>query len=383
MNAVAPLVPAKVDLRSYDWFPFHHKRLRQSAFWKRASDLACRISVDFWSEAYEQVPAASLPNDDYLLSDWAGFGRRDLSAWLAVKDEVMGAWTLCSDGRWYHPTLSEVALMAWVKRRLDLWAKECDRVRKENGRREKAGLPALMAPPRPSNDPLIDVEDGSPSSGRDIVSESCPSETSTPTERHPPESDDDPAENALTRTRTRTLKEVSSSPCSEDTRSRAPLSEKSAAKPMAPRKHLFPTDGFTRFYDKFPRKKARQEAAKAFSQIEKADDTPFEALLGGIDAFWRDNPDLTFWPYPASWLRGRRWEDAPASTRSAGPLSHPNGTSEPPLDLGGGLLVARSAIRSFWSRRRWDDQWGPPPDHPGCRIPHDTLATIMDERAAA
>lgn len=112
----APLVPASVDLRAYDWFPLKHKRLRKSAFWARASDTAKAISLELWCEAYEQVPAGSVPDDDHQLSDWAGYGRRDLTQWLAVKAEVMSAWVRCSDGRWYHPTLCEVALESWLER---------------------------------------------------------------------------------------------------------------------------------------------------------------------------------------------------------------------------------------------------------------------------
>lgn len=126
----APLTPEDCDLQAFDWFPFHHKRLRQSAFWKRASDAACRVSVELWAEAFAQVPAGSLPDDDVQLSDWTGFGRRDVSAWLAVKDEVMSAWVKCSDGRWYHPELCEVACEAWAQRQVHLAKQTSARARK-------------------------------------------------------------------------------------------------------------------------------------------------------------------------------------------------------------------------------------------------------------
>jgi hypothetical protein len=107
------MTPEDCDLRSMAWFPLHHKRLRRSSWWLKASDQAKAISVELWCEAYEQVPAASLPDDDIALSVAAGFGRRDLSGWLAVKAEVMGPWVLCADGRWYHPTLAEIAVETW------------------------------------------------------------------------------------------------------------------------------------------------------------------------------------------------------------------------------------------------------------------------------
>lgn len=105
----APPVPADADLTGFGWFPLHHKRLKQSEWWLSASDLARSRNVDLWAEAFEQVPAASLPDSDVILAKMAGFGR-DIAGWRMAKAEIMAPWTLCSDGRWYHPTLAEVAL---------------------------------------------------------------------------------------------------------------------------------------------------------------------------------------------------------------------------------------------------------------------------------
>ncbi len=104
-----PLTPPGSNLQSYDWFPLFHKKLRRSNFWRSSTDQVCRISVDFWAECYEQIPVASLPDDDSFLSDMAGFGRRNLKPWLALKPLVMAPWTLCKDGRWYHPVLAAIA----------------------------------------------------------------------------------------------------------------------------------------------------------------------------------------------------------------------------------------------------------------------------------
>lgn len=127
----APLTPSDCDLSAYDWFPLKHKRLMRSAWWLRASDRAKALNIELWCAAYEEVPAASLPDDDVALSEIAGFGRRDLTAWLAIKDEVMAPWVLCSDGRWYHETLAEVANEAWVSRQEILKAREAERLRKQ------------------------------------------------------------------------------------------------------------------------------------------------------------------------------------------------------------------------------------------------------------
>lgn len=109
-----PFTPPDCDLRSQDWMELRFKQLRNSDFWLDASDQVKVISIELWCASYEQVPAASLPARDDRLSEFAGFGRRGLQEWHAVKEEVMKAWTMCSDGRWYHPTVAEVALKAWI-----------------------------------------------------------------------------------------------------------------------------------------------------------------------------------------------------------------------------------------------------------------------------
>lgn len=109
-----PLVPAGVSMGNNDWFPLHFRRMRKSRWWRVSSDIARSRSIDLWGYAYEETPAGSLADDDVELADFAGFGR-DVRAWLEHKEEILAAWILCSDGRYYHPTLCEVILEAWEK----------------------------------------------------------------------------------------------------------------------------------------------------------------------------------------------------------------------------------------------------------------------------
>lgn len=110
----APLVPPECTMAGNDWFPLHFDRLRRSKWWRRATDLARARNVMLWGEAYKQVPAGSLPDDDDDLAEAAGFGM-DVDAFLAAKAEIMAPWTKCSDGRWYHPTVCDVVLEAWER----------------------------------------------------------------------------------------------------------------------------------------------------------------------------------------------------------------------------------------------------------------------------
>src|SRR5574343_966921 len=98
-----PLMPAEAELRSFDFFPLYHKRLRRSSWWLRSSHVVRSITIDLWCEAYEQQPVASLPGDDWELAGIAGFGRNGMDDWMAIRDAVMEPWVLCSDGRYYHP----------------------------------------------------------------------------------------------------------------------------------------------------------------------------------------------------------------------------------------------------------------------------------------
>lgn len=126
---VRPLTPAGCDLRSQDWFALEHKRLRRSSFWMTASDAARAISVDLWCEAYEQVPAGSIPSDERELALLAGFGKRGVEDWRAISEEVLAPWVLCDDGRYYHPVLCEVALKAWTLKLKDRVRKNTDGAR--------------------------------------------------------------------------------------------------------------------------------------------------------------------------------------------------------------------------------------------------------------
>lgn len=110
-----PLVPPEVDLRGYDFMPFYGHHLFGSDFNSRVSDAGWRAAVTLWWAAWNQVPAASLPNNEAALCRLADLGR-DLKAWRKVKADALHGFIECSDGRLYHKALSVWALEAWAKR---------------------------------------------------------------------------------------------------------------------------------------------------------------------------------------------------------------------------------------------------------------------------
>ena len=70
-------------------------------------------------------------------------------------------------------------------------------------------------------------------------------------------------------------------------------------------------DYFADFWSKYPKKKAKGDAEKAWKKIKP---TEYDALFAGLEAQKKSNDWLKdggkFIPYPASWLNGRRWEDS-------------------------------------------------------------------------
>lgn len=111
-----PLTPPDCDLRDFSYMPLDVARLRDSEAAVVLSDAEFRAAIMLWCAAWHQVPAASLPADDRLLASLAGYGR-DRSKWKKVKDGALRGFIECSDGRLYHPVISEKAAEAHQKRR--------------------------------------------------------------------------------------------------------------------------------------------------------------------------------------------------------------------------------------------------------------------------
>ncbi len=110
----APLTPSDCDLRGYNWMPLFGGKLFTSKFAAHAADAVFRAALRLWWEAWLQVPAASLPDDDMELCLLAGCERR---TWAKLKaSDVLHGFVKCADGRLYHPLLAPHAKVAWDRR---------------------------------------------------------------------------------------------------------------------------------------------------------------------------------------------------------------------------------------------------------------------------
>jgi hypothetical protein len=115
MSDLAPLVPADCDLRGYEFMPLYGTHLFGSEFNARATDEAWRAALTLWWAAWNQCPAASLPNDDIALCRLADLGR-DMKRWAKIKGDALHGFVECTDGRLYHRFLAPLAIEAWERR---------------------------------------------------------------------------------------------------------------------------------------------------------------------------------------------------------------------------------------------------------------------------
>ena len=78
---------------------------------------------------------------------------------------------------------------------------------------------------------------------------------------------------------------------------------------------------FDDFWLLYPRRVARRDAMKAWAQMTQAEQ--MAAVVAMVD--WRRvwaTKDREFLPYPATWLRGARWEDELPDTDAPGAAAH-------------------------------------------------------------
>ena len=128
-NLPAPLVPAGVILRDFAYMPLDVVRLRDSDLVAEVSPEAFRCAVLLWCVSWHQVPAGSLPDDDLLLANYAGFGRV-VREWKKHRTGALHGWIKCADGRLYHPVVAEKAIEAQQSRDLHAYKTECARIKK-------------------------------------------------------------------------------------------------------------------------------------------------------------------------------------------------------------------------------------------------------------
>lgn len=141
----APLVPADVDLRNFEYMPLRVTRLPGSGFTSSVSAEEFRAGVLLWCASWHEVPAGSLPDDDKQLARLAGYGFA-VREWQRVREGALYGWQKCSDGLLYHERVAEVVLKSWDAKLRDAYEKMCDRLRKDNKKLAEKGLQTAHIP---------------------------------------------------------------------------------------------------------------------------------------------------------------------------------------------------------------------------------------------
>jgi hypothetical protein len=134
----SPLTPLECDLRDFAFMPLDVVRLRDSDLAADETPEACWAAVLLWCVSWHQVPASSLPDDDEWIAKRAKYwhkGKIDKD-WKAVREGALRGWVKCSDGRLYHPVVSEKAREAWLAKLKQRFRTECSRIKKHCQRYE-------------------------------------------------------------------------------------------------------------------------------------------------------------------------------------------------------------------------------------------------------
>lgn len=159
-----PLTVPDCDLREFAFMPLDVQRLCDSDLSALTTGDEFRAAVFLWCKAWHQVPAGSLPDDDRVLAQFAGYGRV-VAEWMKVRDGAMRGWVKCSDGRWYHPVVSEKANASWDSMHKHAYDKLVDRVRKKDKTRTLPTFEQWKAMGRPMEADMFPPEGAKPSGG--------------------------------------------------------------------------------------------------------------------------------------------------------------------------------------------------------------------------
>lgn len=147
-----PLVPAEVDLRDFPDFPLDFKRLFASDTWIMCDAEEKVAALRLWCMSMHQEPAGSLPDNDRILADLAGYGVA-VREFLKVKENAMRGWIRCADGRLYHHVVAEKVLDCWAKKRRKAVENAADRERKRRKKEALSGRNASRVPPENGGGP--------------------------------------------------------------------------------------------------------------------------------------------------------------------------------------------------------------------------------------
>jgi hypothetical protein len=119
--------------------PVNTEDLMDSDLFLESTGEEFKAAMALICKSWRQVPAGSLPNSDKSLSTLSG-----ASDWTAVRTMALRNWTLCSDGRLYHPVVAAKAMEALPHRQEFVEKKNAASERKERERKDRKDLFAKL-----------------------------------------------------------------------------------------------------------------------------------------------------------------------------------------------------------------------------------------------
>lgn len=79
-------------------------------------------------------------------------------------------------------------------------------------------------------------------------------------------------------------------------------------------------ENFHKFWEAYPKKKSKGDAEKAWVMIDDLSQCDIIEAAKRLSAVFKDK-DITFCPYPATWLRAKGWEDEDVKPMPTHPYS--------------------------------------------------------------
>lgn len=354
MNAPAPLTPPECDLQDFPFMPLHVARLRDSDLAAEEEPEACWYAVLLWAASWHQVPAASLPDNDAVLTKLIGLGR-DLRTFRKHKAAALRGFVRCSDGRLYHPVVAEQAVDGWRRKLEQRWRTDCARIKKRN-QRDRTELPlptfeAFMARLPPGARLSIVPEDGS----------GCPEG------QHPLSSGTEggcPQGNGIQETGTGTGTGTGTNLDKEADASLSP-------EPTTLVGVLEYPELFEAAWKAYRHVKGRSSKKLSHAQWKRLPPSTRQALPAACERYSREgrepNSDCGA-PAMERWLRDEKfadWLDAAAGEGEDWPESR-----------------WAVAVELWRTEGAWGERLGPTPGEPGCRAPAHLLITTVGNAAA-
>lgn len=153
-----------------------------------------------------------------------------------------------------------------------------------------------------------------------------------------------------------------------------------------PRAHDGEPEGFAEWYEVYPRKKQRKDAAKAYRRIVPKEISHADLVerTRAFAAYHKANTPahrLQFIPYPATWLNSGEYLDtlaslAPVATSQASieaPQRDPHSFTE---------TEWRDRLSLHQNGQKWPrTYWGPAPGESGCLVPRHLLVSAVEAAA--